>query len=663
MFKRLIFLISIFTFIVFTSCSDSKDRIISNFHKAGIFQDSTIYLDYEDAYSNGFVIPSIRQTTDGKFVFNFTINNSSGSESSFAYKIYYQNESYKFTELIDTSYNTLAAENFYGSYKDCSIGFKIVKVNGQKTISDSIQIVGNPRDEKKYYNKSARAQYSRLFQKLISEKANEIKNNKEWLESIKQKSILNNTSIDKQLIADAKWIVNQDVIPNNRFERNPRVGEYSFLLVVTPVENLKNIPDYIKDISKTKNDTFVNPYYFFGKQASKDNQIFVSYLNNGIKVIAKPPLNRGIYIEDKYLRSDTSYYSKYVNHSRLLQKNSAIQYHENFKQSSELIKNIPFLSNDFNDNYTLADYTKNIEKSDFNRTNIFITSPQKHGETYGYDSLNNRIWFNNPKSTPHNLHKESIGLRTRHGLSYGKYTFKLKLPKLLNKNNIWTGLTNAIWLITEDSLSWNNRRATKDSVWTKGYMPYYGAGKTEKRVKQISYSEIDFEIVKAAQYWPKTSYPDKKERPEPDSNKDKVMVTCTNWDMANREPTDFGVGVNKIKYKNNEFNIHRWDHWYNALTSKVPVKDDEIFGGDYYYFQLEWTPSEIIWRIGPEKNKLFIVGYMNDKVTNIPNNQMLCTITQEYHLSRYWPNAPFLQENIPFIGEDNVGYLYSIEIE
>ena len=659
MLKKTIFLIFIYSIIVFSSCSNTKNQIISNFHKVGNFQDSIIYLDYENAYSNGFVIPSIKQTPNGKFVFNFTINNTSGSESSFAYKIYYQNETYKFPELIDTSYNTLAAENFYGSYKDCSIGYKIVKVKDHKLISDSIQIVGNPRNEKKYFNPSKRAQYSLPFQKLIYDKANEIKNNKEWFEKIKQKAISNKISIDKQLIDDAKWIVNKENIPNNRYERNLRVGEYSFLLVVTPVENLKNIPEYIKDISKTKDGLFVNPYYFFKKK----NNISTCLLKKSIRIIAKPPLNKGIYIETKYLRSDTSFYTKYVNHNASLQKNAAIQYHENFKQSSELIKNLPILSKEFTKNYTLVDYKANIKDYNNQRKDTYFTSPQKHGETYGYDSLNNRVWFMNPKSTPNNLHKESIGLRTRHGLSYGKYTFKLKLPKLLNNNNIWTGLTNAIWLITEDSLSWNNRRETKDSIWIKGYMPYYGANKTEKRVKQISYSEIDFEIVKAAQYWPNTSYPDKKDRPEPESNKNKVMVSCTNWDMANREPTDFGVGVNKINYRGSEFSIHRWDHWYNALTSKIPVKDDEVFGNDYYYFQLEWTPTEIIWRIGPEKNKLYIVGYMNDKVTNIPNNQMLCTITQEYHLSRYWPNAPFQQENIPFIGEDNKGYLYSIEIE
>ena len=86
-------------------------------------------------------------------------------------------------------------------------------------------------------------------------------------------------------------------------------------------------------------------------------------------------------------------------------------------------------------------------------------------------------------------------------------------------------------------------------------------------------------------------------------------------------------------------------------------------GGEYYYFQIEWRPNEIIWRVGPEKENLHVVGYMNDKVTTIPNNQMLAVITQEFHFSEWWPMSPYKQENIPFSKEDLNGMLYSLEIE
>ncbi len=54
---------------------------------------------------------------------------------------------------------------------------------------------------------------------------------------------------------------------------------------------------------------------------------------------------------------------------------------------------------------------------------------------------------------------------------------------------------------------------------------------------------------------------------------------------------------------------------------------------------------------------------MNDEVTSIPNNQMITVFTQEYHYSHWWPNAPFLQEDVPFPLNDLNGKLYSIEIE
>ena len=80
-----------------------------------------------------------------------------------------------------------------------------------------------------------------------------------------------------------------------------------------------------------------------------------------------------------------------------------------------------------------------------------------------------------------------------------------------------------------------------------------------------------------------------------------------------------------------EFVHHRWNPWYKALTTKVPAKNDEVFGGDYYYFEIEWMPEKIIWRIGPEKDKMRIVCIMNSDVSAIPNNQMVAVVTQKRH--------------------------------
>jgi hypothetical protein len=142
-----------------------------------------------------------------------------------------------------------------------------------------------------------------------------------------------------------------------------------------------------------------------------------------------------------------------------------------------------------------------------------------------------------------------------------------------------------------------------------------------------------------------------------------IIVTCTNWDLACQDPLKFGVGANYIQYKKYFFEIHRWDHWYKALTSKYSANEDELFASEYYYFQIDWKPTEIIWRIGPEKNKLRVVGYMNDRVTSVPNNQMCMVITQEFHLSEWWPESQFIQNYIPFPLKDISGKIFSIEIE
>ncbi|MEI7898409.1 MAG: hypothetical protein WCJ26_15330, partial [bacterium] len=100
-----------------------------------------------------------------------------------------------------------------------------------------------------------------------------------------------------------------------------------------------------------------------------------------------------------------------------------------------------------------------------------------------------------------------------------------------------------------------------------------------------------------------------------------------------------------------------------ALTEKSPERDDELFGSPYYYFQIDWQPDKIIWRIGPSKDKLRVVGYMDDKVTSIPNNQMLLIVTQEFHNTKWWVGSAYSQDNIPFPKVDYVGEIYELTIE
>ena len=141
-----------------------------------------------------------------------------------------------------------------------------------------------------------------------------------------------------------------------------------------------------------------------------------------------------------------------------------------------------------------------------------------------------------------------------------------------------------------------------------------------------------------------------------------VMYCCTNWDLACREPKKFKSGITQIPFQNTEFEAMRWYDNYKALTTKTPMPNS-VFDEDYYYYEIEWKPKEIIWRLGPDPEHMRVVGYMSDQYTAIPNNQMLCIITQEYHYSEWWPPIVYMQGLIPFNATDIEGRVYEIVIE
>ncbi|OFX23244.1 MAG: hypothetical protein A2033_04155 [Bacteroidetes bacterium GWA2_31_9] len=649
---RLFFLFSV----LFVSSCTKQTTL--EFVSDNLNDEKIYFFDYNSAYMSGFIVPSIKTDNIEDFKVKFKVNNF--EENTLYYKVYFQNESYKFPELDEKDeYNKLSAENFYGSWEESFSDFDSLKVTSKEnfTVETLFRISGNPRNEKKYYGKNWHK--TTVFDKEINKKISQIKNDPKWYKAIEEKAKANNLTVDDQLKRDARWMLAEN--PNNKWMRNPRVGKYSILIVITNKQGLDEIPEYIKNISIMPENGFINPFYYFLYGDGKNNKnIKHLFINEFVTVKANVPLNNGIYVNysaDNFKSNE--YFNKYVNSNDDLYKNATLQIHWTKRAKQEPIMNIPIHADFFGKGYTKKEYEENRKKYNDLRVETYFTNTLYPGRTFGYDENIKAVWFKNPGNTSEEFVKEDVGFKSRHGLTFGTYTFKIKMAELLTKDNVWTGLTNAVWMINETLEEWNRRRICTD----EGYMPFYGAGKGETRVPQISYSEIDFEIVKAAEIWPRLSYKDQKERIEPESNSDKVMIACTNWDMACPQPENFDIGLRHIKYLDKVFNIHRWDEYYNALTLKTPAKDDDLFGGEYYYFQLEWKPTEIIWRVGHEKNKLNVVGYMNDKVTSIPNNQMLFIITQEFHFSKWWPKSPFNQEDIPFSKEDLKGYLYSVEIE
>jgi hypothetical protein len=588
----------------------------------------TIGLDYKNAME-GFTIPSVNQVPEGFFRINFEIKNISTASQKFYYKLYYQNISYKFYEYdsLTQKENPLAEENFYGSWEQTDIAFKAtaeVVNNGETiTISDSIRIVGNPRNDQRYF-------------------------------------------------VDGK---------NHRWKRNPRVGNYQFKLVVCTQKDWEIIPKEIKSISLKTNEKFKNPFYYF-EQGDGKKLTETIIMNDPIllKVVAHPDLGSGVFINNDAFGNanyDNSNFCKTCGDNQDLYNNAPIQQFINYVDASTKFNNIPLVKDILKDDYTQIDY--NWDKSFFTKEELIptiIQTAKKPCETVYSDPNTHSIKIKNPASKPGEWKKESVGVMTRHGMTYGKYRVKVKLTELLNKSGVWNGLTNAIWLITQGGGEWNFRRSCNSS---KGYMATYWGGVNDKRVNAVDYSEIDFEIIKTPPYCPSNNFPPVFDNPVsnnkniknwhtkmPDDlieSRNKITVACTNWDMACMEPKKFSIGCNSLDYQGKTYHTFRWDSAYRALTEKQEELDDELFAGPFYYFEIDWRPTEIIWRIGATPDKMRMVGYMNDEVTSIPNNQMLLIITQEYHNTVWWPGAPFAQDNLPFPLNDIPGEIYEIMIQ
>ena len=656
--------ISVFLFAaIFSSCG--KTDIVNVSYDLGKFENRVINADLTNALSIGIEIPTKRQISSGDFKIKFQF---SGIKSKkYFYKIYYQNESYKFPENLDTTkqYNPLASENFYGSWEDTTVGFKPIS-NIDSIITDAIKIEGNPRNEKKYFGEAFENTF--YSEENIRNQANAIKADPKWYAAIVSKAKANRVSDEDQLVQDAKWILkngNGKKTINNRWKRNPRMGIYSLMIVVTTEEDLKQIPSYVQHIDQTaENGAFVSPYYFFSNKANMDllkhTEVFLDA--NFLTVKASLNLASGIYSnaleysgpgkipvtgscgwnKDLYLKAQFSQFFSTV-------------------QKDFHLNTIPLIE-DVNDlNYTQEEYDQALKKyPEDSLKKDYIRNTENPCMGTRYNEVAKAIEIINPGNIGlAEAHKSNMGIKTRVGFTYGKITAKIKFPELINKYGVWNGLTDAFWLLFQSEEEWNNRRPCKT-----GYTPKGDNRNEAPRSPQSQYSEIDFEMVKTSRYWPADYYKKNWNPHTEDARRTKdIIVGCTNWDMTCKDCRWYTIGIDTIEYGDKKFETMRWDNGYQALTTRTAEKDDELFKRPYYYYQFEWAPDHITWRIGPERDNLHVVGHMNKDITSIPNNQMIAVITQEYHLSEWWPPIPFKQEYIPFPKNEIKGEVYEIIIE
>lgn len=672
--------------VFFTECTERNNILIENFVPITNLpvneNDSMVVteMDLSRAIYDGIYIPTTEKNGADKFQFSFKIKNETGSAKKLYYKVYYQNESYKFEEAIpDTGIsiigknaiiNPLCEENFYGSFEDTTIGFLPItelKSGESVEINDYIRITGNPRNEKKY-NGGDFSEFG-FSQDNIDLAIKRISKNQKWYDQIIKKAKDNKISTEKQLYMDALWVVNADLNKgdfNNRWKRNPRPGVYSFMLVVCDEENLNSIPDYIKCIN-TKDTTtghYVNPYYYFLYEAERSEGLSVVMKDNALRTFAKLDMSKGLFINPGELRSpdiDFSYTSNICDKSEELYRTAHFEQFFHSINRNFSLKNIPVVRDVVEENYSKAEYDLNAAKyanSDIEAKYFEVSDCPC--QTVDIDTIKKSFILRNPgqKGNP-SPEKEDVGVKSRIGFTYGKYRAKIKFPELINEHNIWNGITNAYWMIYQDEGEWNYRRESRT-----GYIPKSEIAETDVRVPSNFYTEIDFEIIKASKYWPAGSYIGNPEPPSEDvTASDDIIVACTNWDLACKDPEHFDIGVQYFNYDSLTFPLHRWHQWYKALTLKHAVKEDDLFKRDYYYYEIDWQPEKIIWRIGPEKDEMKVIAVMDKTVTSIPNNQMVIVVTQEYHYSEWWPTSPWKQDFIPYPKNDIKGELLEFVIE
>lgn len=671
-FSVKIYSVIIFLFTLLCGCN-SSDFEVTDFtpiinHKNKI-NDSTLSIsaDLSNSVLYGIEIPSVKQLPNGKFIFQFSIKNK-GIPKQYFYKLYYQNESYKWENG-----DSLDFENFYGSWEEAELEFKPTPlVENLLTVTDSFKIIGNPRNEKIYYGSDPENNF--ISDSLITRNINLINSQPDWMESVKQKAKTNKISTQEQTYLEALWSIENsfqiDTSFNNRFKRNPRMGNYKFMLVVCNGKGLSLIPDEIKSIGK-KNEQgdFVNPFTYFSTNESKNTEgINVILANQQLYVNASLDLGSGLFVDKlKINRSsfDTSKFKTNCNASEELRHNAHFsQYFHHINKTIEFV-NVKEIRDVIAENFTRQEYQNLIssygQSKNFVRTYSSVTDcPCK---TVNSDKKTKSVTIFNPSNLPGQYKKEHVGVVSRIGFTYGKWRAKIKFPKIISNDNVWNGLTTAFWLIFQADANWNMRRICNSSV---GYIPKQFPD-NEESVKQakpkVTYSEIDFEILKESKYWTKEAYGNTNNYPKenPSENND-LTICCTNWDMACHQPKNYVIGAKKIKVEGKEYEFCRWNYFNKLITSKISAPHKEVFNDDFYYFEIDWQPQRIIWRIGKDKNNLREICRMDNTMTSIPNNQMLMVMSQEFHYQEWWPTAPFLQNFTPFPKNNLVGKLLEVEI-
>lgn len=634
--------------------------------------DSTFIVDLDDAVEQGIIIPTVKQVPGGKFVFTFEVRNNKIGSRNLSYKLYYQNESYKEPEYEDEKgkrYEHVEAENnFYGSWENTGIEFKDIPELGwfeSRVITDSFRIVGNPRNEEKYFGGK---RVGKPDEKEVADMVEGIRSDTVWLKSIAKKAETNNVTLEDQLKLDALYMINErnsQGSQNNRWKRNPRMGSYQFMLVVMETKAVGSVPLSVRNIARTEhNGHAINPFYYFLHGPGKaDPSCSVTIGAKELRVAAHLNGKNGVYVSPFDFPDrlpDTSAYCKNCSSADQLAQRAVFAQYFHSEDKTNVLKTIPVTADVGGTDYSAAQYRENSTKYNDQRIRDYFRRSYKPCETVSADSRTGIIRIQNPGNDTGILRKEHVGVITRLGTTYGTFRVCARFPEIISSENVWNGIVNAIWLRNQDEAAWNSRASCEG-----GYIPKSdnrGAKAIRKAVQ--NYSEINMKILKTSANWPDDSYA-KVKKPaadHPENNRD-VVITCSNWDLACMQPEKHVKGVMPLAIDKYRFDLHRWDSWYQAVTIRTAFNHDKLFRSNLFWYEIEWTPNHIVWRVGPDKHSMKAVGYMDKTFTTIPDNQMIMIIAQEFNDSEWWKPAPFDQRNIPYPKNPVIGEILSVEIE
>ncbi len=445
--------------------------------------------------------------------------------------------------------------------------------------------------------------------------------------------------------------------PGREGMRNPRTGRYSLLIVAIPEITIMQHPPPpgIMDTRLANDGLFADPYnYWLSGPTADASGVAVRLIPDVLALSVAFDLTKGM----AGCFGDSAHFEPFLH----------------YLDTNQRFANIPLVADVMDNAYTRATYDSLLCFSP--RQDRVNTTPYVAHEPCANlraDSLTGAIIMRNPASTALRKRKEQTGIRTRHAFTYGRYRVHARLSPLLNDSDLWNGLTNAVWLIGTGS-DGPLRRPCEGGYHTTGSDP----GMTG-RIHRSNYAEIDFEIMKGMPLCPERAFPPIYPQQTADANdrgswlrklplevqeqNGMVTVACTNWDLACPEPPLFKVGCQDILFGDQVFTSHRWDRDYRAITQKQMEADDVLFGPDGYWFEIDWRPAEIIWRIGPSPKQMRVVAYMNSTMTSIPDVPMRLVVTQEFHNTDWWPGCPYQQSGIPFPAKDLVGQVFSITID